>query len=46
VDIVLDKRNGDWLAKVEAVNRDGKGAPDSFKYKDFQFDLSSPQEGM
>ena len=46
VDIVLDKRNGDWLARVEGVNPDGKAAPDSYKYKDFRFDLNGPADGV
>jgi chemotaxis protein MotB len=43
VDLVLDKRNGDWIDKVEALRE--KDAPlREMYYKGFRFDLTLPGE--
>lgn len=42
VDLVLDKRNQDWIKKVEALQRKSEAAPTNHYYKGFKFDLTMP----
>jgi chemotaxis protein MotB len=45
VDLVLDKRNLEWIRKVEAL-RESEPAQTEHYYKGFKFDLSVPGENM
>ncbi|WP_290921489.1 flagellar motor protein MotB [Halodesulfovibrio sp.] len=40
VDIVLDKRNMQWIKKLEEMTRTTPQKKQEFEYKDFKFDLS------
>ncbi len=42
VDIVLDKRNQEWINKIEGMGNRGP-VQDTFNFKDFQFKLDTPQ---
>lgn len=42
VDIVLDKRNQDWIDKVKGLKITGP-VQDTFNFRDFQFKLDTPQ---
>jgi len=42
VDIVLDRRNKDWIKTLERVRKPGQGDEDSYIFRDFIFDLKRP----
>jgi chemotaxis protein MotB len=44
VDLVLDKRNREWIEKVEALREQG-APPREMYYKGFRFDLTLPGDG-
>ena len=45
VDIVLDKRNMQWIEKLEEMTREAPKKNKQFDFKDFKFDLSVREAG-
>ena len=45
VDIVLDKRNMQWIEKLEEMTREAPKRNKQFDFKDFKFDLSVREAG-
>ncbi|OBQ54848.1 OmpA/MotB family protein [Halodesulfovibrio spirochaetisodalis] len=45
VDIVLDKRNMEWINKLEELTREAPEKQKQFDFKDFKFDLSVREGG-
>lgn len=43
VDIVLDKRNREWIEKIDALRRKEDSRPGEFNYKDFRFRVGTSQ---
>lgn len=44
VDIVLDKRNREWIEKIEKLCEKEQQRPGEFNYKDFRFRVGVPQD--
>lgn len=42
VDIVLDRRNKEWIERMERLREGGTARPGDFNYRDFRFRLSVP----
>jgi chemotaxis protein MotB len=46
VDIVLDKRNKEWIDKIDMLREKARERQGEFNYKDFRFRLGLPGEGQ